>query len=34
MRKLIAVLGVLMMLGSVAGCYCHPQEPVMYKGEG
>lgn len=32
MKKLIAILGVLVMLGTVAGCSCHAPE-TNYKGE-
>ncbi len=32
MKKLIAVLGVLVMLGTIAACSCHAPEQ-MYKGE-
>lgn len=32
MKKLIAVLGVIVMLGMVAGCSCHAPEG-NYKGE-
>ncbi len=34
MKKLIAVLGVLVVLGTIAGCSCPgPQQHVSYKGE-
>lgn len=33
MKKLIAVFGVLFLLGGVVGCACHAPEPVSYKGE-
>jgi predicted small lipoprotein YifL len=33
MKKLIAVLGVLVMLGTIAGCACHAPEQMSYKGE-
>jgi hypothetical protein len=32
MKKLLAVLGVIIMLGTVAGCACHAPE-ANYKGE-
>lgn len=32
MKKLIAVLGVIVMLGAIAGCSCPGPQP-MYKGE-
>jgi len=34
MKKLIAVLGVLVMLGAVAGCSCHAPEQTYKGGAG
>jgi hypothetical protein len=33
MKKLIAVLGVVVMLGMVAACSCPGPQPMSYKGE-
>ena len=33
MKKLIALLGILVVLGGVVGCTCHAPEQGNYKGE-
>ena len=33
MKKLIAMVGILMVLGGIVGCTCHSPEPMSYKGE-
>lgn len=33
MKKLIAMLSVVMMLGMVAACTCPGPQPMYYKGE-
>jgi|GEM_PF-3886311 len=33
MKKLIAMLGVLVMLGGIVSCTCQAPQPMNYKGE-